>query len=40
MKLIDICKGKTEGVEEEAITELDAVDIPGMCLHNEVLTVP
>ena len=32
------CQGETGGIEEEAITELDAVDIPGIvCIgHNEV----
>ena len=32
----------TEGAEEEAVTELDAVDVPGIvCVkHNEVQAVP
>ena len=30
-ELTDVCKGATEGVEEEAVTEpLDAIDVPGI----------
>ena len=37
-ELTDVCKEATEGVEEEAVTELDAVDAPGIwCVQNNEL---
>ena len=34
-ELTEVCKGATEGVEEESVTEIGAVNIPGIvgCLH-------
>ena len=30
IELTDQCTKVTEGIEEEAVTELDAVDVPGI----------